>query len=144
MGIERSIFDWEGWDGDQEILTFTDCTLKIPVGPFTAGAKISAISLLLSKSQMELYNPEGEVLHSCKVKLVLDGDPFVDGIFNKKPYVEPAPTFTSEVVKGNCHIVLVKGEHIESITLPNTTLAVQWLITQGNVNIGKLREFIEG
>lgn len=59
-GLERQIFDWEGWDQfDTTGLNFYNVTLKVPVGEFPAGTKFSSADVDFGRSVMSLYVEDG-------------------------------------------------------------------------------------
>lgn len=54
--MERELFDWTGWDGDQECMTFYDITLKKQIGKFAPGTKFASAVLLYDTGDLQFYN----------------------------------------------------------------------------------------
>lgn len=68
--LERQLFDWTGWDGDIECMTFYNCTLKVPIGPYKIGDKFSGISILWVKSLLQIYEDGNDSpAYECELEL---------------------------------------------------------------------------
>jgi hypothetical protein len=37
--IETELFDWDGWDGEPECMTFYNPVLKVDIGKWSAGSQ---------------------------------------------------------------------------------------------------------
>jgi hypothetical protein len=79
MDITYSLFDWVVWDGDADTLvTFGDCTLKVPIGPFKAGEVVSSILIDFEHGYIQLFRDPAytkvrgtNLMHEQKICLAL-------------------------------------------------------------------------
>jgi hypothetical protein len=83
--MEKSLFDWDGWDGDQEHITFYNPVLKVQIGQFPPGTRFHSASLNCPEGKLTFtnvgdpefgtnyvtYRPVTEE-HSFRVKLVVE------------------------------------------------------------------------
>jgi hypothetical protein len=64
--MEREFFDFDGWDGDIECMTFYKVVLKQQIGKFPVGTQFSSASIVLRHSEgdtvLQLHNKDGNVL----------------------------------------------------------------------------------
>jgi hypothetical protein len=68
--IETQIFEWNGWDElDFMALQFYDCTLKIDIGPYKVGDKISNIAMMFDTSTIAFYDEYGNETFLGKIKI---------------------------------------------------------------------------
>ncbi len=44
--MERELFDWEGWDGETDCMTFYEPVLKVQIGDYPPGTKFDHAVLL--------------------------------------------------------------------------------------------------
>jgi hypothetical protein len=63
--IERELFDWDGWDGEPECMTFYNPVLKVDIGKWSAGSQFDYAIIqqtdngaILQFSNMDIYSPE--------------------------------------------------------------------------------------
>jgi hypothetical protein len=62
--MEKDLFSYSGWDGDQECMIFYDPVLKVPIGEFEPGQSFGSAAIIQShpvdrESYLEFYN-DGE------------------------------------------------------------------------------------
>jgi hypothetical protein len=77
--ITDTLFDWDRWDiVSDEILTFHDCELKVPIGPIEAGEVVETILVDFEHGYIQLHgDPEctgirgNDLIHEQKVRLAL-------------------------------------------------------------------------
>jgi hypothetical protein len=68
--MEKQLFNWESWDDCGECnLQFSECTLKVDIGPYKAGSKIPLIYVGYNDGNIIIYNEEFE--EAWKGKLIL-------------------------------------------------------------------------
>lgn len=69
--MEKNIFDWDGWDQhDTMAFSFTDVTLKVPVGEFPAGTKFPFANVDYENGTME-FCEEDDTCHQFRMNLSL-------------------------------------------------------------------------
>lgn len=54
--LETQLFSWDGWDGDQECMTFYDPILKVQIGKHPPGTKFDCATILWIKGKLQLIN----------------------------------------------------------------------------------------
>lgn len=52
--MEKQLFDWFGWDGDHECMTFYDVTLKIQIGSHEPGTKFNHAFIMWQEGILQL------------------------------------------------------------------------------------------
>ncbi len=57
--VERQLFSWESWDGDQQCMQFYDVELKIRIGDHQPGSKFELAAIEFETGKLHLY-PEAE------------------------------------------------------------------------------------
>lgn len=58
--VEDRLFSYKGWDQyDTADFGFSDCVLKVDIGPFKSGEKIPLIGLSYQSSQISIYSTKG-------------------------------------------------------------------------------------
>lgn len=72
--MEDQLFSWERWDSvDTMAFHFYDCVLKVVIGDYSAGTKVSGIFMDYENGVMEFYNDAGDaVLATFKMSLKVD------------------------------------------------------------------------
>lgn len=70
--MEKQLFDWDGWDGDQECMTFYNPVLKVRIGKHSVGIKFDSATILFAKSKLQLQNYGPEIVegHNCRREVV--------------------------------------------------------------------------
>jgi hypothetical protein len=79
MEITDTLFDWVSWDVvSDEILTFHNCTLKVPIGPFKAGDVVPTILIDFEHGYIQLIRDPAytevrgnDLIHEQKIRLAL-------------------------------------------------------------------------
>ena len=69
--METQLFDWDGWDGDQESQVFYNVVLKADIGPYRAGRMLAMACVAWCDSTLELWERVDDEKASYKCKLVL-------------------------------------------------------------------------
>ncbi len=70
--MEKGLFTWERFDvQDTLALQFYDCILKVPIGGFKVGERISSICVDFGHGNLQLFNHTGEVMFECKLCMSL-------------------------------------------------------------------------
>lgn len=54
--MEKQLFSWEDWDGDQEFMTFYNPVLKVQIGKHPVGTKFDNATILYEKGILQLSN----------------------------------------------------------------------------------------
>lgn len=54
--MERDLFDWSGWDGDLECMTFYDVVLKKQIGNFPPGTKFDSANLSWDTGVLQFFH----------------------------------------------------------------------------------------
>lgn len=72
--MEYQLFSWERWDAtDTMAFQFYDCVLKVGIGDYAAGTKVSVIFMDYEKGVMEFYNDAGDsVIAKFKLSLKVE------------------------------------------------------------------------
>lgn len=60
MRLDEQLFDWAYRDGEEPIMYYFNCTLKVDVGEFKRGTQILMICMKSTESIMEVYTSETE------------------------------------------------------------------------------------
>jgi hypothetical protein len=77
--ITDTLFKWDGWNApSDEVWTFHDCTLKVPIGPFKAGDVVPAILIDFEHGYIQLIRDPAytevrgnDLIHEQKIRLAL-------------------------------------------------------------------------
>ena len=70
--LAGTVFDFEGWDGDVEYMTFYKAVFKKDFGPWKSGQKVDCITILYVDDDgptMKEYNEDGDAVNQCHIKL---------------------------------------------------------------------------
>ncbi len=73
--IEQELFDWNGWDGDEECMIFYDAVLKVQIGKFPIGTKFACAVINHAESGSVLqFEDRGEVNEHGDAPSILRGE----------------------------------------------------------------------
>lgn len=72
--MERELFTWDGWDGDQALLQFYKAQLVRPVGPYPAGATFDCVTIDLINGVLTLYQQDAQPVACFKLRFSV-GEP---------------------------------------------------------------------
>lgn len=65
--MEKELFDWDGWDGDPECMTFYKVVLKKPIGEHPIGAEFSCATILMEQGIVQLYDEAGSLVDEYRL-----------------------------------------------------------------------------
>lgn len=68
MSLEQQLFTWQGWDGDQQLMTFYDVELVKPIHNFPVGTKFKFANIMFEKSILQLLH-SNEKYYEFELKL---------------------------------------------------------------------------
>jgi hypothetical protein len=54
--LETQLFSWQGWDGDQECMTFYKPILKVQIGKHPVGTQFDSATILWTEGKLQLQN----------------------------------------------------------------------------------------
>lgn len=73
--MERELFDWSGWDGEPDCMTFYEVVLKVSVGEFPAGTKFDGAIIMHHEGSgaLQFYNlgPEKTEGHTNRREIIV-------------------------------------------------------------------------
>ena len=75
--LETQLFNWDGWDGDHECMTYYNPILKVQIGKHPPGTKFDSATILFDKGVLQLanhgpmVNGHGEVIPAGEYNLKL-------------------------------------------------------------------------
>lgn len=72
--LEQQLFTWNGWDGDQEMMTFYTVELIRDLGQFKAGEKFDVAFIHLTKSLLQLQRRVDNIVEASSKEETFEFD----------------------------------------------------------------------